>query len=70
LGGPGTIGGALPYLFNFGGQQSETAQVGSMVVLFEPVCGGVCYVIYAESLSSFGVIGAAPVLIRICLAGK
>jgi len=67
--GLGFFAMALPYLFIFKGQQYVTAQVGSMVALFEPVCGIVIgYLVYSESLSPLGMIGAAAVLASIYLS--
>jgi drug/metabolite transporter (DMT)-like permease len=69
--GLGFIGMALPYVFIFAGQKYVTAQVGSMVALFEPVCGIVVgYVVYAEHLSLLGIIGACAVLFSIYLASR
>jgi len=69
--GLGFIGMALPYVLIFAGQKYVTAQVGSMVALFEPVCGIVVgYVVYAETLSTWGVIGAIAVLGSIYLASR
>ena len=67
--GLGFFAMALPYLFIFKGQQYVTAQVGSMVALFEPVCGIVIgYLVYSESLSPLGMIGAGAVLVSIYLS--
>jgi DME family drug/metabolite transporter len=71
LAGLGFVGLALPYAFIFAGQRHITAQVSSMVALFEPVCGIVVgYVVYAEALSALGIAGAGAVLVSIYLASR
>ena len=67
--GLGLLAMALPYFFIFSGQKYVTAQVGSMVALFEPVCGvAVGYLVYGETLSTAGMIGAGAVLVSIYLS--
>jgi drug/metabolite transporter (DMT)-like permease len=67
--GLGFFAMALPYFFIFSGQKYVSAQVGSMVALFEPVCGiAIGYLIYAETLSVAGMVGAGAVLVGILLS--
>jgi drug/metabolite transporter (DMT)-like permease len=69
--GLGLFALGLPYLFIFAGQKHVTAQVGSMVALFEPVCVVIIgYLVYAERLTALGMIGAAAILVSIYLTSQ
>lgn len=68
LAGLGFFALALPYFFIFQGQKYVPAQVGSTVALFEPLCGVIIgYLVFGETLTPWGIAGAALILISIFL---
>ena len=67
----GTISMAIPLTLFFKAQEHISAQTSSTVALFEPVCGVILgYLIFGESLTPVGIIGAVAILISIYLASR
>jgi drug/metabolite transporter (DMT)-like permease len=67
----GTVSMALPLTLFFKAQEHISAQTSSTVALFEPVCGVIIgYLVFGESLSPAGILGAAAILISIYLASR
>ena len=67
----GTVSLALPYTLFLQGQNYISAQVGSLVALFEPVCGvALGFLIFGEKLTYLGFTGALLVLLSIYFAGS
>ena len=67
----GTVSMAIPLTLFFKAQEHISAQTSSTVALFEPVCGVILgYLIFGESLTPVGIIGAVAILISIYLASR
>ncbi len=67
----GTVSLAIPYTLFFKGADYITAQAGSIVALFEPVCGILIgLLLFGERLSPTGFLGAGIVLLSIYIASR
>lgn len=67
----GTVSLAIPYTLFFKGANYITAQAGSVVALFEPVCGILIGLLFfGEHLSPIGLAGAGIVLLSIYFASR